>query len=143
MNILTLISDASAKWQRASPTKSDVLHQLVAQAGIKLPGDYLTFLLHSNGGEGELDIDPGWFQIWPAEEIVELNNGYETSKNAPGFFGFGGNGGGEMLAFDMRGNQPWPVVMLPYLGMEPEMARPVAKDFTEFIQHFGRANDNA
>ena len=62
-----------------------------------LSEDYLCFLKLCNCGEDELPIDPYWFQIWSAEEVLEHNEGYQANKFLPGFFAFGSNGGGEML----------------------------------------------
>lgn len=62
-------------------------------------------------------MDPGWFQLWPAEKVIEYNNSYKVAENVPGFFGFGSSGGGEMLAFDMRGGKPRKVVMIPFIVM--------------------------
>ncbi len=49
-----------------------------------------------------MGADPGWFQVWPADQVVELNRGYEVCENLPGFFGIGSSGGGELLASDAR-----------------------------------------
>jgi len=35
------------------------------------------FLKFSNGGERELPVDPYWFQILPADEVLKHNEGYQ------------------------------------------------------------------
>lgn len=48
---------------------------LSAASGIDLPERYLALLLLSNGGGGPLGVEPGWFQLWPAEKVLDLNRG--------------------------------------------------------------------
>jgi len=111
---------------------------LVRGAGIPLPPEYLAFLRESSGGEGELGVQPGWFVIWPAGEVVDLNQEYEVAANAPGFFGFGSSGGGDLLAFDTRGGQPYSVAALPFIGMSVKHALPVAVSFASFEAVMGK-----
>ena len=126
-------------WARSMPASEEVIRQLTIKAGIELPSDYIAFLRQSNGGEGELGVDPGWFQIWPAEEVVSNNDGYETAEYVPGFFAFGSSGGGEMFAFDLRKDHRGAVVIIPFIPMKAELAQVVARNFSEFTSHFGRA----
>jgi hypothetical protein len=44
----------------------------VNHAGFALPQAYLDFLRISNGGEGELPVQPYWFQICRAEPQVPV-----------------------------------------------------------------------
>ena len=126
-----------AHWERASPATPDAIARLADCAGVDLPDDYLSFLGLSNGGEGSLGIEPGWFQIWPAATVVRYNAEYELQVYVPGCFAFGSSGGGELLAFDARGSKPWPVVMIPCIGMSPNTVVRIATDFAEFTRHFG------
>ena len=144
MDTINILKDPTANWKRKPPAKHEILQKLIAESKGKLPDDYIALLHHSNGGEGELGIEPGWFQIWPTEKVLEFNQSYEVDENVPGFFGFGSNGGGEMLAFDTRGNKPWKVMMLPLISMQEEEAIVIADNFKEFLQNMGRslmAND--
>jgi hypothetical protein len=142
MSILDILNDPSAKWDGEAPASSEIIRKLVAESKTELPEEYLALLLYSNGGEGELAVEPGWFQLWPAEKVVELNEGYGVEKNAPGFFGFGSNGGGEMLAFDTRECKPWKVVMIPFIPMMMEDAIVIADDFRAFIRAMGHKYDS-
>jgi hypothetical protein len=127
-----------AKWDREPPASEEAVKELVEQSGLDLPEDYLSFLKFSNGGEGHINIQPGWFRIWHAEEVIETNEDYELNEDLPGFFGFGSSGGGEMLAFDMRDTKPWPVVMIPFGALEEEFAIKIAVDFLAFADAIGR-----
>lgn len=138
MTIADLVQDSSAKWDRESPASEAALEKLLSESGLELPEDYLEFLRQSNGGEGELGVQPGWFHIWKAEEVVQAGLEYEVPKYAPGFFAFGGNGGGELLAFDARKNRPWPVVALPCIGLAADETMLVADHFKDLVAQMGK-----
>jgi len=106
---------------------------------LDFPAEYTRFLLWSNGGEGELSVEPGWFSLWPAEEVVELNEGYEVQTRLPGFFGFGSSGGGELLAFDTR-TTPWNILSIPFIPLYEEEAVLVAANLGEFMRLLGFIN---
>ena len=131
-------SDSSANWERHVPASERSIQALTSNCAYQLPEEYLEFLMYSNGGEGELAIEPGWFQVWPAEEVLHHNHDYHMTEFAPGFFAFGSNGGGEMLAFDTRQVPTWKVVMLPFIGMDESEAVVIAEDFTSFARAMGR-----
>jgi hypothetical protein len=137
VNVFDILKDRTTKWNRKAPASPGSIDRLVVESKVELPGEYLTLLRYSNGGEGELGVKPGWFQLWPAEEVVALNESYEVEQNVPGFFGIGSNGGGELLAFDTRGGKPWKVVMIPFIPMTAEEAIVIVKDFGVFIQAMG------
>jgi hypothetical protein len=75
--------------------------------------------------------------FWPAGEVVTANRDYEVSEFVPGLYGFGSNGGGELLAFDCRGGLPYPVVMVPFMPMEWAEAVQIAISFDEFRAKIG------
>ena len=138
MDTLDILRDPTAVWKRKPPAERAVIQKLIAASKKRLPDDYITLLLYSNGGEGDLNIEPGWFQIWPAEQVIEFNQTYEIEETLPGFFGFGSNGGEELLAFDMRRSEPWEVVMIPFIPMRQEEAILIADSFQKFVQSVGR-----
>ena len=138
MTIADIIRDTTADWDRKSPALEAVVTKLDLEAGCDLPKDYLNFMRHSNGGEGELGVQPGWFQLWEAENVIQFGIEYEVPKYAPGFFAFGSNGGGEILAFDLRNEAGRPIVALPCIGLEPNAAMRVAANFAEFAAQMGR-----
>ncbi|MCA1575903.1 MAG: SMI1/KNR4 family protein [Acidobacteria bacterium] len=142
MSVIRRLKQRKAHWDSVPPADESAIQALVEQSGLELPQDYLAFLRFSNGGDGHLGVEPGWFQIWPAEEVVEANRDLDLEEELPGFFGFGGNGGGEMFAFDMRGTQPWPIVMVPYNPLEPEFAIKIADNFLAFADAMGTKLDD-
>jgi hypothetical protein len=76
----------------------------------------------------ELDVQPFSCEFWPLSELVTYNAEYGVAKYAPGYFGFGTNGGGEMFAIASDGR----VVCLPFIGMSPSDELTVANSWREF-----------
>lgn len=127
-----------AQVNRGSKASEAAIRALTESASITLPDIYLAFLRNSNGAEGDIGIEPGYVVFWRAEEVVANNVGYRVAEFAPGLFGFGSNGGGELLAFDTRGSLPWPIVMIPMIPMDAKEAVQIAPDFISFLTSFGR-----
>ena len=63
-------------WRPAPPATETALAALPNQAPLELPPAYIAELAVSDGGEGDLGVEPGWIALWPAEEVVALNEGY-------------------------------------------------------------------
>jgi hypothetical protein len=76
----------------------------------------------------EMDENPFDCEFWSLDEIEQFNREYEVPKYAPGFFGFGTSGGGEMFALSPTGT----VVCLPFIGMEPKVATQIAASWSDF-----------
>ncbi len=126
-------------WQyREPPANPRALEELNAASPMGLPEEYLALLRFCNGGGGELGVEPGWFQLWPAEEVLALNQDYGVPEFLPGFLGFGSNGGGELLALDLRSGPPYAVVMVPFTPMDIDEAVTIADTFSNFLQALGR-----
>jgi len=138
MSISEIVKANLSKWHPAAPASKAAIANLINKVRFELPSDYLDFLRFSNGGCGDIPVQPWCFDgLWTAEELLEFNRDYEVAEFCPGFFGIGSSGGGEMFAFDMRNKQPWPVVALPFIGMEAKAVLPVARNFCSFVEMFG------
>ena len=92
-----------------------------------LPADYVAYLEGDGVSEGTTEGMPGYFQLWHPDEIEEMNQKIGVWTMAPGFLGFGSDGGGELLAFDKKGA----VFMLPMVGMEAKYAKKIADSWLE------------
>jgi hypothetical protein len=138
MTLEHLIRDPDALWTREAPAPAEAVERLAA-ALPELPPDYLAFLRISNGGEGDLSVEPGWFSLWPAEEVAELNAAYKVPGFLPGFLAFGSDGGGEMLAFGAAGERWGRVFAVPSIPMEAGGAAEIAPDFAMLVRSFGHA----
>src|SRR5580765_7016307 len=94
-------------WSSTSGASVEALESLAASVDVELPSAYIELLAFSNGGEGPLQVSPYNFCLDSAETAVNLKIGKTYEKDFPGFFVFGGNGGGEYIALDLRGSKPW------------------------------------
>jgi hypothetical protein len=92
-----------------------------------IPKDYLGYVRGEGVDAGTTRGDPGYFQLWALDDVVGMNESYNVDENAPGFVGFGSDGGGEMLAFDGSGA----VFMMPFVGMSIGDARRIASSWSE------------
>ena len=95
---------------------------------MKLPADFVSYLRSGRPRSGELPVFPLWFEIWPEDEMDQWNTDYQVETYAPGFYGFAGDGGGEIYAFGPDGA----IFALPLIGMEPKVAKRLASSWTEF-----------
>ena len=136
MDISTILMDV--KWNKKAPADPRLVQNLVDSVTEELPEEYLALLLYSDGGDGKLGIEPGWFQLWAAAEVQVLNKSYEIDKYLPGFFGFGSNGAGELLAFEIEYGKPWKIARIPFISMSAMEAVMIANDFEEFIRTIGQ-----
>jgi hypothetical protein len=105
-----------------------------------LPESYFDFLAETNGAEGDLGVRPGWFVVWPAEEARVASDEYQLPEYLPGFFAFGGNGGGELFVLPIGADTAHqPVYMVPAIGMARKHLVEVSPSFTEFAANCGKA----
>jgi hypothetical protein len=93
-----------------------------------LPGDYVEYMCNYGASEGPISIAPGWYALWPIEALEEYNASYQIAESAPSCYAFGSNGGGELLAFNAKGN----VVMVPCIGMSDSEAIVMAETWADF-----------
>lgn len=125
-------------WHKAEGAGEVTLAQLrqIAPAGI--PESYFSLLTFSNGGEGPLQVQPLWFQLNTAEEAIRAELEGDYREFFPGLFVIGSNGGGEAIAFDTRGGEPYPLVMFDMTNVDlGESIRPIAADFESMIELIG------
>jgi len=98
--------------------------------------EYLEFLRFSNGGEGELALEPLWFQLFDVGFAIQLWQDQRYRNEYPDLFFFGCNGGMESIAFDMSQTYPWPIVMVDCIA-GPDSARRISDDIHSFIRMVG------
>ncbi len=113
------------------PASADAIHRFEAKSGMRLPEDYVAFLMQSNGGEGF--IGTNYATLWRLEELAERNEGYKVADFAPGLFLFGSDGGSEAFAFDKRSDGEQ-IVLVPFIAMELSKVRALATNFNGFIE---------
>ena len=118
------------EWLAENPAGPDAL-SVLRNAVPLLPKEYLALLSRGNGGEAALSVSPFNLCI----DSVESALGYWQSGTyaMKGVFVFGGNGGGELLAFDMRKREPWPVISFDPIDPEGSIEI-VANDFSLLLK---------
>ncbi|MDA8146762.1 MAG: hypothetical protein M0Z27_11975, partial [Thermaerobacter sp.] len=90
-------------------------------------------MLEANGGEGMIG-DNSYLVIWPAEQIIQLNEAYSVNEFTPGLVYFGSDGGGMAYAFDTKDDRTR-IVELPFESIHAEDAKFCGQTFTEFLQY--------
>jgi hypothetical protein len=133
MKISEIIQNPKTTWRRQQPASQEVILSLKAKLP-NLPETYLSFLSASNGGEGELAAEPEWFSLWPAESLISNNMSYEITTSLPEYFGFGSNGGGELLAFGIGSEKMGKVFMIPFIPLDKTEAKLICDSFEQFLQ---------
>jgi len=99
----------------------------------ELPESYRAFLLSANGGEGPIG-DESYLILWPAEELVQHNEGYKADRDyAPDLVFIGTDGGNEVFAFRRADGA---FVSAPLIGMAPERVHVRGAEFQEFLESF-------
>ena len=124
--------DPIGTWKPANPATAEALAG-AQEALAELPEGYLEFLAYSNGGEGDVPFIQDWVQLWPAEQLPELNAAYEVSEFLPGYIAIGSNGGDMMLALDVRSGQSTPVCTVPFIGMAETEVEVIAPSLGGFL----------
>ena len=120
---------ASEPWLVESAATLNALNALRI-AVPSLPASYLALLSRGNGGEVSLSVSPFALCLDSAEDALAYwESGTYTMK---GVFVFGGNGGGELLALDMRKKEPWPVICFDPIDPEGSIEK-VANDFSSLL----------
>jgi hypothetical protein len=117
---------------RRSGATDRMIAESEKQLGAHLPPEYVDFLRVTNGGEGFIG-DNAYAMFWNVEDLASLNGSYEVLKYAPGLLIVGSDGGGEAYGFDTRA-AGWPVVRVPFVGMNWSAAEPMGKTFNEFLR---------
>jgi hypothetical protein len=138
LNLSQMLEDATANWYRHAPASEEAIQALIRETGLDFPEEYLSLLRYSNGGEGELAVQPLWFVIFPVENVVKRNQGLEIAKWLPGYVAFRSSGGGCSLLFNTRENRPWKVYWADDIGMDEEHVFESTPDFAAFIKAMGR-----
>jgi hypothetical protein len=137
MNYVTDIASLrSREWRKVEGASEQEIASLRKVLPFEPPDEYLEFLRFSNGGEGELALDPLWFQLFEVAFALQLWQDQNYRNEYPDLYFFGSNGGGESIAFDMSQPEPWPIVMIDCIaGLES--ARRISLNIQSFIQKVG------
>ena len=134
MELRTLLLGGGHQWDGNPPATEEDVAALVAASPVPLPAAYLALLRLSDGGSASLSNYPGDVRIWSARTAVDYNDGYEVQRWHPGFIAFGDNEGPDMVGFDIRKGEPYPVCAVSFAPMEWSAALGTVPDFMAFIR---------
>ena len=119
------------------PAPKEEIEALIASTQFELPTEYIEFLATHNGGSGELPVQPWCYELWPANEVSENNEGYEVAKYFPDCFAIGSNQGGELLYIDYRQSRKGNIISIPLIPSDLNYANVVALSFNDLISLLG------
>jgi hypothetical protein len=124
------INEFLVKLNRGPAATDAAIRETENQLNAELPREYKGFLRSSNGGDGFVGKE--YVILWRVDELPSMNQLYEVQKYVPGLLVFGSSGGGEAYGFDTR-VPDWPIVRVPFFGMEWAVAEPMGSSFSEFL----------
>ncbi len=141
-DIATVTAVLSREWNRAAGATEQEVENLIKALPFSPPEAYLSLLRLSNGGEGELSVQPLWFQLFDAEWAIKLSQDPHYQAEYPEHYFFGSNGGLESIAMHRVPEGAWPIVAIDTIaGIESSMA--VASSFGEFLSFIGIRSEDA
>ena len=127
------------EWLKVEGASSEAIALLKSIAPVDLPENYYSLLSFSNGGEGPLAVQPLWFCLYAAEDAAQIERDGTFQEFFEGLFVIGGNGGGEVVAFDLRESEPYPLVTFDMTNVNlPESVQPIAPSFDAALELIGR-----
>lgn len=138
--VAELLSEPGREWRKVDGALQSHIVELKSALPFEPPVEYIEFLRYSNGGEGELALEPLWFQLFDINFAIQLWRDDNYRREYPELFFFGSNGGLESIAFDMGCPDPWPIVMVDCIaGLNS--ARCISRSIEEFIERVGLRDD--
>jgi SMI1 / KNR4 family (SUKH-1) len=68
-------------WSPEPPASSEAIQLAESQSKLLFPDTYRDFLKYSNGGTGDLSVEPGLIAFWKCEELSDNNRDYEMESH--------------------------------------------------------------
>lgn len=121
------------KFQVNGPIQKKQIEEVEEELRIKLPPDYVEFMLEANGGEGTVG-DSSYLRLWRVVEIIHANKEYTVQEISPGLVLIGSDGGGTAYGYDFRNNQP-KLVEVDFIGMDIDTPFFSTDKFSDFIEY--------
>lgn len=121
----------SSDWKTTMPAKLELILDLEANVGCKIPRELKEFLSWSNGGEGYVNGE--FLRLFSCEEIVKQNNDYKVGEFLSGYILIG-NDGGDCFYFvkDDVANDSSVLMLLSGAFFEDEI-EVLGKTFSDFL----------
>jgi SMI1/KNR4 family protein SUKH-1 len=131
--IAEILKQPDRNWSGNPPASEEDILRLIQSCKVKLPDEYLDLLRVSNGGEGDLALPPLLFVLFDIDEVLEMLKDSFYREEFPDLLFFGGNGGLEQIAFDLRKGEPYPIVMIDAIAGS-ESAVEIALNMAQFTE---------
>lgn len=109
----------------------DQIRDVESKLEVSLPGDYIEFMMLSNGAEG--NIGKAYLSLLPVDRMLIENEMYKINEYAPSLILFGSNLGGTAYCFDAKTSQ-MPIVEVEFSAMDLEEAEVIAMSFIGFLE---------
>ena len=103
---------------------------------VRLPEDYLEFVVENCGGEGALGED-GYLQLWSLGELTEQNEFYEVREVLPNCALIGTDLSGSMFGVTERGEF---FAVPDDMGLDADEIEVLCSSFEEFMEKLGRGD---
>jgi hypothetical protein len=118
----------TADWRKQAGASIDAIRDREASLGFSFPPDYVEFMLASNGAFGDTEA-----AVIEIDSIEEMAPDDQPLVGLRGIFRFGGDGGGETFAFDIRSGEVQIVAVRDSVSDEDIL--PLGATFTEFVRN--------
>jgi hypothetical protein len=127
-------------WVGRPGADAGALERLRSMKPARVPDGYLELLAISDGGEGSLPVKPYNACIDDVTTML-ANLGGEWHRDwlRQGFFVVGGNGGGELIAFDLRNPDAQPLVYIDMVA-GADSAEPFVAGWAGFAAMLGMSS---
>lgn len=119
------------------PATTATVEAFQTSVGVALPADYLEFLRHCDGGEGE--IGPHYVSFWSLTDMAMWSQRLVTERIAHPVL-IGGNGAGEGIGLDFSTTPPR-VVLIDLNTLQLGEAMPIGSSFTDFLERLLSGKD--
>lgn len=126
----------SELWTPNEPASSVAISGAENALRTSFPASYRTFLLSTDGGYGDIPVQPGCVEFIRCSDLGSANRDYQVADYLPGYLLIATSGTGE--GFVVKVAEPeWPVFYVPLIGMAPHECRLLCPSFTDFVQLVG------
>ena len=119
-----------------APATSEQVTRAQRELDVQLPKDLVAFYESFGAADGDLTSDAdddtcGWLILYPVDQLVDTNAGYDHRDKQ--LIIVGTDGGGEAYALDYRVDPPaW--VVVPFIDLDVENALPAGGSLAEFLR---------
>jgi len=124
---------------KSQDVNSELINQVEQFIGFTLPPDYKFYL--QNFEEFEGFIGSGYVALWDLKSLLDNNTGYLIKEALPSFLGIGSNRGGELLTLEYLEENAYRVALVPFIGMEKDVAIEIGISFTDFLVRLDNEQD--